>query len=188
MTHSTRDLTPSPPYKSFVCVIRPIHTCDMPLWCVCNNSFYAWQPPLRVLCLRDMTRLYVRKDFLMCHDLFYAGHDTQPPLQVLCLRDMTHSLVRNVFLMCVRQLILCMAAPSASPLSTWNESYDLLYLQLDFSLCHDFSYVGHDTSPPCEPFIYVTWPIHMCDMTLWYVCAITRSMRMGWLRLVGSLK
>jgi len=49
-------------------------------------------------------------------------------------------------------------------------------------------------------FICVTWHIHMCDMTLphvwqdsfvcvtWHILCVTWIVRMGWLRLVGSLK
>jgi len=89
MTHSTRDMTPSPPFKSFVCVTRPIHTCDMPLWCVCDNSFYAWHPPLRVLCLRDMPPCTCDKTFWCA--MTYSMRDTTPSPPCKFFVYVTHS-------------------------------------------------------------------------------------------------
>jgi len=161
-----RDMTHSYVWHdSFICVIWHIHMCDMTHSYVWHDSFICVTWPIHMC---DMTHSSFK-----CHSTSFKFHST---LWVSFQWHDTHKIFPR------KETTLCDITHSY----VWPDSFVGVTRLIHMSeVTH--SYVCHD-SFICVTWLiqWVTWLIHMCDMTL-NETTPTRCFITGWRRLIGSL-
>jgi len=167
MTHSYAQ------HDSFLCVIWPIHMCDMTHLHLCCDSFTCVTCLIHCVTWRihtcDMTHSYVRRDSFTC------------ATWLIHMRDMTHSYVCDMPHSRVRRdSIIWVTCLIHSCGMGWLRLVGSLKLQVSFAR---EPYKRNDilqkrpiilrslliVATPYDVFVCLTWLIHTCDMTQWYV-------------------
>ena len=177
-------------HDSFVCGTWLIYVWEMTLsyvWYTCAIRGLHREPFIygtRLILNWDMTHWHIRNDLCVC--VTYVC-DPRVALWPIHIQDMTYSYVRHdsptngkwlirMRDMCVILDLLCdpfiyvtrlILTWDMTRLYLWNDPFVCLKYVCDPSCCVAHLYMGIDEFL-CDSLISDKWPIHTCDIHVWY--------------------